>query len=140
MGASLLKNITYGTYVSEPKEGETGILRNPNVANKELRTTMHLGCETVWDAFEINLKNNKQKRDFLGYRKKIKKDEYEKKYTWMTYEEANELLMNFSRGLNVLDLCPVRNFEGESPFRFLGIYSRNKKEFFLSHLEICVIL
>ena len=42
MGASLLKNITYGTYVSEPKEGETGVLRNPNVAKKELRETMHL--------------------------------------------------------------------------------------------------
>jgi len=41
MGASLLKNITYGTYVSEPKPGETGILRNPNVVNKELRKKIH---------------------------------------------------------------------------------------------------
>ena len=134
MGASLLKNITYGTYISEPKKGETGILRNPYVTNSELRTTMHLGCETVWESFEINLKNNYHKRDFIGYRKKIKKDEYEKKFTWMTYEQAYELIINFSRGLNVLDLCPERNFEGESPFRFLGIYSRNKKEWLLSYL------
>ena len=134
MGASLLKNVTYGTYVSEPKPGETGILRNPNVANTELRTTHHLGCETVWDSFEINLKKNRHKRNFIGYRKKINKDELEKKFTWITYEEANELLHNFCRGLNVLNLCPQIDFEDESSFRFLGIYSRNKKEWLLSYL------
>ena len=136
MGASLLKNITYGTYITEPKKGETGILRNPNVAKSELRTTMHLGCETVWECFEINLKkkDNFAKKDFIGYRKKIKKDEYENKFTWISFEEANDLLVNFSRGLNVLDLCPQRNFEGEPPYRFLGIYSRNKKEWLLSYL------
>ena len=134
MGASLLKDITYGTYVSKPKTGETGVLRNPNVVNTELRETMHLGCETVWDAFEINLKKNRHKNNFIGYRKKINKDELENKFTWITYEEANELLLNFSRGLNVLNLCPNINFEDESSFRFLGIYSRNKKEWLLSYL------
>ena len=51
-----------------------------------------------------------------------------------TYEEANEILLNFSRGLNILNLCPIIKFEDESPFRFLGIYSRNKKEWLLSYL------
>ena len=134
MGASLLKNITYGTYVGEPKKGETGILRNPNVVNSKLRETMHLGCETVWDSFEINLKKNRHKRNFIGYRKKIKKDELEKKFSWITYEEANELILNFSRGLNVLNLCPKIDFEDDNSFRFLGIYSRNKKEWLLSYL------
>ena len=134
MGASLLKNITYNKFISEPKKGETGILRNPFVANKELRTVMHLGCETVWESFEINLKQGRQKDDFIGYRKKIKKDELEKKFTWITYEEANEIILNFSRGLNVLNLCPEINFEGEPTFRFLGIYSRNKKEWLFSYL------
>ena len=134
MGASFLKNITYNKFISEPKKGETGILRNPFVANKELRTVMHLGCETVWESFEINLKQGRQKDDFIGYRKKIKKDELEKKFTWITYEEANEIILNFSRGLNVLNLCPEINFEGEPTFRFLGIYSKNKKEWLFSYL------
>ena len=134
MGASLLKNITYGTYVNQPKEGETGILRNPNVVNTQLLETMHLGCETVWDSFEINLLKNRHKRNFIGYRKKLNRDELEKKFTWITYEEANESILNFSRGLNVLQLCPQIDFEDESPFRFLGIYSRNKKEWLLSYL------
>ena len=134
MGASLLKNITYNQYISSPLPGETGILRNPNTANTELRETHHLGCKTVWESFEINLEKNRHKNNFIGYRKKISKDNLEKKYSWITYEQANETLTNFSRGLNVLNLCPLIKFEDESPFRFLGIYSRNKKEWLLSYL------
>lgn len=43
-------------------------------------------------------------------------------------------MINFSRGLNILNLCPLIKFEDEQPFRFLGIYSRNKKEWLLSYL------
>ena len=134
MGANLLKNVTYGSYISQPQSGETGILRNPNVANTELRETHHLGCKTVWESFEINLIKKRHKNNFIGYRKKINKEELEKKYTWITYEQANEILINFSLGLNVLNLCPEIKFEDEQSFRFLGIYSRNKKEWLLSYL------
>ena len=134
MGANLLKNVTYGSYISQPRSGETGILRNPCVSKTELRETHHLGCKTVWESFEINLIKNRHKNNFIGYRKKINKNELEKKYSWINYEDANEILTNFSRGLNVLNLCPVIKFEDDSPFRFLGIYSRNKKEWLLSYL------
>ena len=134
MGASLLKNVQYATYISEPKEGETAILRHPLYANRELSHKMAYGCETVLDSFEINFKRNRQKCNFIGYRKKIQKNELEKKYTWINYETADELLTNFSKGLNVLNLCPVIEIEKEGPYRFLGIYSRNKKEWLLSYL------
>ena len=134
MGASLLKNITYGTFVGEAKEGETAIVRNPDVAHSELSQKMHLGWETILQSFEINLKYNRHKWEFLGYRKKINKDELENKFTWITYEEANNLLTNFCLGLNVMNFCPVIDIEGEGPFRFLGIFSRNKKEWLLSFL------
>ena len=134
MGASLLKNITYGTFIGEAKEGETAIIRNPDVAHTELSQKMHMGCETILQSFEINLKYNRHKCNFLGYRKKINKDELEKKFTWITYEEANTLLTNFCLGLNVMNLCPVIDIEGEGPYRFLGIFSRNKKEWLLSFL------
>ena len=134
MGASLLKNVQYATYISDPKEGETGILRHPLYAKGELSQRMAYGCETVLESFEINLKKGRHKCNFFGFRKKIKKDELEKKYTWITYEKANELLTNFSKGLNVLNLCPVIEIEKEGPYRFLGILSRNKKEWLLSYL------
>ena len=133
MGASLLKNVQYATYITESKEGETGILRHPLYA-KELSQKMAYGCETVLESFEINLKKNRHKCNFLGFRKKINKDKLENKYTWITYEEANELLTNFSKGLNALNLCPVIEIEKEGPYRLLGIYSRNKKEWLLSYL------
>ena len=134
MGASLLKNVKYAEFVGEPKEGETAILRNPDVAIGELTQTMQFGCKTVLESFERNLKKNRHKNNFIGYRKKINKDELEKKFTWITYEEANELLTNFCLGLNVKNLCPVIDIEKEGPYRFLGIYSRNKKEWLLSFL------
>ena len=134
MGASLLKKVKYAEFVGKPKEGETAILRNPDVAKGELTQTMQFGCKTVLESFERNFKKNRHKSNFIGYRKKINKDELEKKYTWITYEEANILLTNFCLGLNVKNLCPVINIENEGPYRFLGIYSRNKKEWLLSFL------
>ena len=134
MGSTLLKNIQYSVLCGEAKPGETAILRNPLVAKTELRQKMHLGCETMWDAFEINFKLNRQKNNFIGYRKKINKENLEKKYTWITYEQAKIKIENFSRGLSILNLCPEINFENDEKFRFLGIYSRNKPEWVLSYL------
>ena len=130
MGASLLKNVQYATYITESKEGETGILRHPLYA-KELSQKMAYGCETVLESFEINLKKNRHKCNFLGFRKKINKDKLENKYTWITYEEADELLTNFSKGLNALNLCPIIEIEKEGPYRLLGIYSQKRMAFII---------
>ena len=132
MGASLLKNITYNTYIGEPKEGETGVLRNPFMKDKKLVDKNFIGCETLYDSFGVNLKRGLNNEEFLSYRKKINKDEIEKKFTWITYEEANDYIINFSRGLSVLNLCPEIKFDNEPPYRFLGIYSKNNKEWLFS--------
>ena len=66
MGASLLKNVKYAEFVGEPKEGETAILRNPDVAKGELTQTMQFGCKTVLESFERNLKKNRHKYNFIG--------------------------------------------------------------------------
>ena len=134
MGNTLINDIQYGEFCGEKKDGETQIVRHPTTAKGELRQTMHLGLKTMWQTFEINLKVGRGRRNFVGYRKKIKKNEFEKKYTWITYEEANEKILNFSRGLNVLNLCPKTDIENEEdPFRLLGIYSKNRPEWLLSY-------
>ena len=79
MGANLLKNITYGTYITPSTPGETGVLRNPVVSNNELRETHHLGCKTVWESFEINLIKNRHKNIFHRISKKNKKRYLRKK-------------------------------------------------------------
>ena len=134
MGASLLKTMKYATYLGEPKEGETAILRNPKVPKGELIQKMQFGCETILESFERNLKKNRHKCNFIGFRKKLSKNELEKKFTWISYEEANNLMTNFCLGLNVMNMCPIIDIENEGSFRFLGIYSRNKKEWLLSFL------
>ena len=133
MGNTLISDIQYGEFCGEKKNGETQFVRHPTTAKVELRQTMHLGLKTMWETFEINLKVGRAKKKFLGYRKTIKKDELDKKYTWITYEEANEKILNFSRGLNVLNLCPKIDIENDDSFRLLGIYSKNRPEWLLSY-------
>lgn len=55
------------------KEGQTQIVRHPTTAHGELRQTMHLGINTMWETFEINIKEGRDKKDFVGYRKKFEK-------------------------------------------------------------------
>ena len=89
MGNTLINDIQYGEFCGEKKNGETKVVRHPTTAKGELLQTMHLVLKTMWETFEINLKVGRAKKKFLGYRKKINKDELDKKYTWITYEEAN---------------------------------------------------
>ena len=133
MGNTLIKDIQYGEFIGEKKEGETQVVRNPATAKGELRQTMHLGLKTMWETFEINLKTGRAHKNFVGYRKKLAKDKLDNKYTWITYEEANEKIMNFCRGLNVLNLCPKIDIESNGTFRLLGIYSKNRPEWLLSY-------
>ena len=133
MGNTLIKDIQYGEFIGEKKEGETQVVRNPATAKGELRQTMHLGLKTMWETFEINLKTGRAQKNFVGYRKKLGKGKLDNKYTWITYEEANEKIMNFCRGLNVLNLCPKIDIEGDGTFRLLGIYSKNRPEWLLSY-------
>ena len=132
MGNTLKQEIQYGEFCGEKKEGETQIVRHPTTAKGELRQVMHLGINNMWDTFEYNLKVGRAKKNFIGYRKKIN-NELEKKYTWITYEEANIKILNFCRGLNVLNLCPLHPVENDDSFRLLGIYSKNRPEWLLSY-------
>ena len=126
-------NIQYGEFCGKKKEGETQIIRHPMTAKGELRKVMHLGFNNMWDAFEYNLKDGRATKNFIGYRKKINENEFENKYSWITYEEAYIKILNFCRGLNVLNLCPLHPIEDDDSFRFLGIYSRNRPEWLLSY-------
>ena len=132
MGNNLKQEIQYGEFCGEKKEGETQIVRHPTTAKGELRQVMHLGINNMWDTFEYNLKVGRAKKNFIGYRKKIN-NELEDKYTWITYEEANIRILNFCRGLNILNLCPLHEIEKDDSFRLLGIYSKNRSEWLLSY-------
>ena len=90
MGTTLLRDITYGEFCGPKKEGETQVIRNPSTVNGELRQVMHLGIDTMWEAFEHNLKVGRGKKNFIGYRKREGQNKLEDKYTWVTFEECEK--------------------------------------------------
>ena len=133
MGTTLLRDITYGEFCGPKKEGETQVIRNPSTVNGELRQVMHLGIDTMWEAFEHNLKVGRGKKNFIGYRKREGQNKLEDKYTWVTFEECEKKILNFCRGLNVLNLCPMTQIDDDEAFRLLGIYSKNRPEWLYSY-------
>ena len=133
MGTTLLRDITYGEFCGPKKEGETQVIRNPSTAKGELRQVMHLGIDTMWEAFEHNLKVGRGKKNFIGYRKREGQNKLEDKYTWATFEECEKKILNFCRGLNVLNLCPMTQIDDDESFRLLGIYSKNRPEWLYSY-------
>ena len=133
MGTTLLRDITYGEFCGPKKEGETQVIRNPSTAKGELRQVMHLGIDTMWEAFEHNLKVGRGKKNFIGYRKREGQNKLEDKYTWVTFEECEKKILNFCRGLNVLNLCPMTQIDDDESFRLLGIYSKNRPEWLYSY-------
>ena len=133
MGTTLLRDITYGEFIGPKKEGETQVISNPSTVNGELRQVMHLGIDTMWEAFEHNLKVGRGKKNFIGYRKREGQNKLEDKYTWVTFEECEKKILNFCRGLNVLNLCPMTQIDDDEAFRLLGIYSKNRPEWLYSY-------
>ena len=127
------EKIQYGVFCGEKKEGETQILRNKNNI-KSLNEVSSFGPRTSWEALENNLRKGKGKKKFIGYRPRTGKDTLKNEYEWLTFDDVFKLCSEFARGLSYLNLCPDFHSENDGDFKFLGIYSRNKVEWYLSLL------
>ena len=55
------------------------------------------------------------------------------KYEWMTIQETSQAARNFAAGVRKLDLAPEVEGEGQL-WRFIGIQSKNRKEWGIAHL------
>ena len=126
--------IQYSVFCSEKKEGETPIMRHPGMVNKELQKVNRFGVRTTWEAMENNMKTGKGNINFVGYRKKIAKNTFEKKYTWLTYEYIYNTCINFAKGVELLKLCPLFHSKISGDFKFLGIYAKNRIEWIVAYL------
>ena len=74
---------------------------------------------------EYQVKTNPH-NEFLGTR-------VENKYEWMTWKETYDFAENLSYGCVALGFIPTIVAEGRD-WRFLGIQSKNRKEWSLTHL------
>ena len=126
--------IQYSVFINEGKKGETPIMRHPLMVNKELLKVNKFGVRTTWEAMENNIKTGKGCINMVGYRKRISKDNFEKKYSWNTYQYMYDTCINFAKGIELLKLCPVFHSKISGDFKFLGIYSKNRVEWIISYL------
>ena len=126
--------IQYSVFCSEKKPGETPIMRHPAMANRELQKVNRFGVRTTWEAMENNIKTGKGNVNMVGYRKRISKDNFEKKYTWITYQYVYDACINFAKGVELLKLCPFFHSKISGDFKFLGIYSKNRIEWIMAYL------
>ena len=54
-------------------------------------------------------------------------------YDWLSFKQVDELARNFAAGSRALDLNPEVDAEGKK-WRFLGVQSKNRKEWGIAHL------
>ena len=126
--------IQYSVFCSEEKKGETPVMRNPEMVNRELPKVNKFGVRTTWEAMENNIRAGKGNVRMVGYRKRISKDNFEKKYTWLTYQYVYDSCINFAKGIKLLGLCPIFHSKISGDFQFLGIYSKNRIEWIMAYL------
>jgi len=83
------------------------------------------GQKTLFAAFQDNVQK-KGSQPLLG-------TQVNGKYEWMTIQETNKAARNFAAGVRKLDLAPEVEGEG-TKWRFIGIQSKNRKEWGIAHL------
>jgi long-subunit acyl-CoA synthetase (AMP-forming) len=83
------------------------------------------GIDTLYKAMQRNIEKFPN-LDFLGTR-------VGDKYEWMTYRDMVNVAESLSHGFIALDLVPTMNAEGKD-WRFMGIQSKNRKEWVLTNL------
>jgi long-chain acyl-CoA synthetase len=119
-----------GVWTGEEREGETRVLRNPLFVERELNVGFG-EFKTIWEAFETNAMKSPNK-EFLGTRKFISNGVYGE-YEWKTYQQIYDLVISFAKAIVKLELCPTIETE-DGEFKFMGIYSRNKEEWYVTDL------
>ncbi|CDW89813.1 long-chain-fatty-acid--ligase 5 [Stylonychia lemnae] len=100
-------------------------LQNPD----HFRAGEFEGCKTV---FEVQSKSLDKfgSNPFLGTRNNAKEG---RPYEWKTFREIYNLMEDFAKGMDSLNLSPVQEAEGKN-YRFMGIFSKNREEWAIVNL------
>jgi len=127
----------YNVFVSEPKPGETGILRRP-FSTKALVKKNYIDRYTQLDCLEY-YKNLRPNSNFLGTREYFPKENKYGKYKWKSYTQIYDLSTLFLYGITKMKLCPEilvkdESIGGEKNMRFMGVLSKNREEWIVTSL------
>ncbi len=60
-------------------------------------------------------------------------------YEWLTFQEVDDIVEAFSRSIVSRKLCPITpsNEEGTPDLKFIGIFSENRREWYMTELSAC---
>lgn len=127
MGGSQSTNFKYAVPVSEKKEGESHIYRNPNHVQSLFSTTV---TKTVQDIHVKNFKDRPTK-PYLGYRPVLNNGQMLAKFEFHTFEEVERIAKQLGSGIMALDLVPeIAEFKDYS-LKLLSFYSKNSERLWL---------
>ena len=140
MGGAASKPIQYAVPVTDPKEGETAIYRNPTHKDK-LLTSPKTGAKTIQDILLHNFKEAPD-REYLGYRPVIswRPDEKTKRnvpvlkdaFEFYTLAQVEQKCRALGSGIQNLGLAPVKSQYKDYNMKFIGIHSKNSVEWILT--------
>lgn len=112
--------------------GETFVMRHPNCVTGELPV---FNDPTITTMAQIHIRNYAKypERECLGHRALLpgKKDQYEDKFTWMTYKETIEQALAVGHAMKRLNLATSKNEFGNFNMKLVAIYSKNTKEYII---------
>lgn len=86
-----------------------------------------------------NLNNTFKKyssNNCFGYRKSINENDFEEKYTYLTYGEISEYAYNFARNVKDLGLATKKSYSFEGEHKIMGIFSRNCAEWLITDIGL----
>lgn len=98
------------------------------------------GCKTFLDYFE-KLAADYPNDDYLGTRAKVAKVDAEGKtnitygdYQWKSFKEVETIVQNLARGMHKLGLPNLSYNDDGTPFKFIGVWSKNRWEWLATHI------
>ena len=130
------KNFLYSIPIhnKDKKENETSIYKHPLVIKKNWEDVYKK--QTIHDNYKKLLEN--PNLELLGFRKKLKNGDLEKKFTWLKVREIFEKAEAIGSGILNLGLIEEINEWKNMNFKFGGIYAKNSINYFLSDIAMCI--
>eukprot|EP01017_Pseudomicrothorax_dubius_P029894 TRINITY_DN3671_c0_g3_i1.p1 TRINITY_DN3671_c0_g3~~TRINITY_DN3671_c0_g3_i1.p1 ORF type:complete len:675 (-),score=177.18 TRINITY_DN3671_c0_g3_i1:69-2093(-) len=131
MGNSAAQPVIYSVPIGNTQtRGETPVHRNPNSKEGQLPWTPDPAIQSLKDNF-IRAKDTYGSKPFLMWRQPPTGNQTLGSYTSMSYLEAFDVATNLGRGIVGLGLTQVLKEYKDYALQFVGIYSKNRREWIL---------
>ncbi|KAF8823028.1 AMP-binding enzyme domain-containing protein [Cardiosporidium cionae] len=133
MGVSSFGGYTYSVPLPDTATDDcTSIYRSAQFRDSLVRGFDNDSIKNTWDIFQKGLAYNRN-APFLGTRSKQQNGELGP-YAWKLFGEVETLVLNTGAGIlhySLITAISFDDFQPQTEFRFLGIFSKNREEWTL---------